>query len=136
MDELLGTLLWVKLELVVRLRVPERRDSIFTRVTQGFDWHWVRATIFMLSFPPMLGTGPGGRRWTRPRHLEEIKSAIELFVFMKRDKKSDCLTLDDLFEIPTSSTPSSCTMRTKPPIPPIPGLDSELARSGGTDCDH
>lgn len=28
MDELLGTLLWVKLELVVRLRVPEHRDSI------------------------------------------------------------------------------------------------------------
>lgn len=42
----LGTLLWVKLELVVRLRVPERRDSIFTRVTQGFDW--------------AMGTGPYG----------------------------------------------------------------------------
>lgn len=49
MDELLGTLLWVKLELVVRLRVPEHRDSISLGLHEVVTGHWVRATIFMLS---------------------------------------------------------------------------------------
>lgn len=95
MDELLGTLLWVNLELVVRLRVPEHRDSISLGLHKVVTGHWVRATIFMLSFPSW--------DWIRLEGLDEArtlgrdKCATGLFIFMKRDKPANnCLALDDL----------------------------------------
>lgn len=94
-----GTLLWVKLELVVRLRVPERRDSIFTRVTQGFDWALGTGDHFHAVFSPYVGD------WIRLEMMDEAttvgkdKYALQPFVFMKRDKRLDCIGLTDLFEI-------------------------------------
>lgn len=64
-DELLvGALLWVKLESEVKLRVPKHRDSIFTRVTQGFNWALGTGDHFHAVLFPM-GAGSGRRGWMR-----------------------------------------------------------------------
>lgn len=105
MNCFVGALLWVKLESEVRLRVPEHRDSIFTQVTQGFNWALGTGNHFHAVLFPM-GAGSGRRGWMRQDttwHLEEQMCDSTLHLHEERgpDKKPDCLALDDLFQIPS-----------------------------------